>query len=374
MVDANWLLIIIFICATALMGLLTAMVAGRRVATERRQFRMAVKPDTTETPRYWLLGIVPGIMLSGLLLLTHTWLTPASIFGLGIIGLILAMLPQYLPVLLGLTGLIVAVVPNGVWQPLLHTTRVPLISWAPNFAIIVGALTLLAAVSDIILPFASSPRLFSRHGRTWVQYVVQQRVWLPLVVPIPYRLVSNIAWWPHISLGGTTIALTLLPAFLGLGFRHRQPSAQVLLRRDAWTSGIVGLATLVLGILGRAGLLGAGMVLLMVAEVSLFGLIVCLMARYQRPAIAPAAGGVRVLAVQAGTPAAKMQLRPGDTILQCNGRDVPSSSDLYAATQNLGTFCHLRVRGFDGQIRLTETAIFQGAPHMLGIITFPEED
>ncbi|WP_439645401.1 PDZ domain-containing protein [Lacticaseibacillus nasuensis] len=83
--------------------------------------------------------------------------------------------------------------------------------------------------------------------------------------------------------------------------------------------------------------------------------------------------GVRLIAVQPGTPAAKMHLQAGDIVLTCNGRAVRDAASLYAAIQTQPTYCRLKVQRFDGALELTETAIFQGAPHELGMITFTEE-
>lgn len=364
--------ILIFIAITAIGALATSITAGRRVKRERRQFRMAVFPRTTENPRYWILGIVPGILVSGGLILAHINVPPLLVLVLGVLSLLLALLPVYLPVLVGVIGIVVALVPAHVWQEVLGMRRPPLQMWGANFALLFGIIMIIAALGDWLLPYYESPHLFDRHGRTWVEYIVQQRVWLPLIVPMPYQLVSAIGWWPHVTVGGVSVALTIVPLFFGFGLHHRQPAADRVLRRDGFVLAIVGLGSLVLGVLGRTMALQSGMVVLMTGEISVFGMLICLMSRYQRPAIASAAGGVRVVAVLANTPAAKMQLRHGDTVLQCNGQDVPTNAALYAATQNLGTFCRLRVRGYDGQIRLAETAIFEGTPHMLGIITFPE--
>jgi hypothetical protein len=347
--------------------------ASHRVQRERSQFRMAVLPETVENPRYWLLGLIPAIVLSALLIGFRLTLHPLIVLALGTFSTALAFMPAFMPVLLGTTGLIIALVPAKIWLSL-NLPQMPLGSWSTNFAILVGCLAILGALVDKLLPVHNSPKLFNRHGRTWVQYLIQQRVWLPLIVPMPVSFAPNLSWWPHLNIGGVQMALTLMPIFLGIGMRHREPEATGILRRDTWVLGIVGVLTLALGIMGQTLHLHPGMILLMVAEISVFGWLMCMLARFQRPVLSAAVGGVRIVAILPDTPAAKMHLRRGDTILQCNGQDVPTRAALYAATQNLGTFCRLRVRGFDGQIRLAETAIFQGAPHMLGIITFPEED
>ncbi len=368
--EVTVLLLIIFVVVTIVVGSVTAMGATRRIDRERRQFRIAILPVATENPRYWVLGLVPGLLLSLVFIGGALTLPPALVMLLGVLSGVLALIPAYFPVLIGVSGLLYLLLPHEVSRTL---GGVPSIAtWGANFGLVVGAILLVTALGNRLLPYHSAPDLMKRHGRTWVQYLVHQRIWLPIIMPIPADMVAHLGWWPHVSVAGINVALTLLPAFMGLGIRHRQPSATGILRRDTLAVGLVAIVSLVLGVLGRVGVLAPQMVVVMVAEVSMFGSLLSLMARYERPAIAAAAGGVRVVAVLDHTPAAKMQLQRGDTILQCNGQAVPTNADLYAATQNLGTFCRLRVRGFDGQIRLAETAIYKGTPHMLGIITFPE--
>lgn len=369
--DANLLTLLLFPIVALLGGLQNALGANRRVRQERSQFRMAIVPETIENPRYWLLGLLPGLAVSVLLVLGRVTLTPQLVIFIGVCGLLLAMLPAFLPVLLGSVGLLAVVIPTSVTAGIFKQVSTGM-QWAPHFALLVGIILIGVGASETLLPRNSSPQLFKQHGRSWVQYRLQQRLFVPLIVPLPVNFVHEYAWWPHLTLFGTPIALTLLPLILGLGMRHRQPEPQRLLRRDAIVVSLIGISTLIIGVLGQTTQLAPTMVLILSAEVSLFGACICLIARNERPAVASAAGGVRIVAVLANTPAEKMQLHRGDTVLQCNGQDVPTNAALYAATQNLGTFCRLRVRGFDGQIRLAETAIFAGTPHMLGIITFPE--
>jgi len=37
------------------------------------------------------------------------------------------------------------------------------------------------------------------------------------------------------------------------------------------------------------------------------------------------------------------------------------------------TYCHLRVKTQSGDIKITESAIFEDSPHNLGVMTFPEQ-
>jgi len=84
--------------------------------------------------------------------------------------------------------------------------------------------------------------------------------------------------------------------------------------------------------------------------------------------------GVRVLAIRPGTPATKLDLAPGDIILECNHQAVSSETTFYEALLINPTYCHLRVRNMAGELKVTETAIYSGAPHEIGIVLFRDQE
>ena len=80
--------------------------------------------------------------------------------------------------------------------------------------------------------------------------------------------------------------------------------------------------------------------------------------------------GIRIISVQPETPAAKMKLQPGDVILTCNNRVVNSEKEFYQALQLNSAYCHVKVRTYEGDLRIAESAIFMDSPHEIGLILF----
>ena len=80
--------------------------------------------------------------------------------------------------------------------------------------------------------------------------------------------------------------------------------------------------------------------------------------------------GIRIISVQPETPAAKMKLQPGDVILTCNNRVVNSEEEFYQALQLNSAYCHVKVRTYEGDLRIAESAIFMDSPHEIGLILF----
>jgi S1-C subfamily serine protease len=69
-----------------------------------------------------------------------------------------------------------------------------------------------------------------------------------------------------------------------------------------------------------------------------------------------------------------MDLAAGDIILECNHRPVNSETSFYEALLANPAYCHLRVQDMNGELKMTETAIYSGAPHEIGIVLFRDQE
>lgn len=357
-VIAVWLVLLLTVCMTAF----------ARVRSERQHLRLAIEPSAVEVPRFLLLGIIPGVAISGMLTvfgLASTWPVVITLTG---VTLMSALIPRFFsPLVYGVAGvfglLVRDVLPSGMAKG----------GSATGFALLLTFMMLFALVADLGAPYHVSPRILRSHGRRRLQSRVWQLIFLPLVVPVPGTFVQAAPFLKLLSPSIGGVSFTLLPVVLGFGL-HTFGDVRARLRRRAILDGILMAAALVGTVLGFAGVVSDTGLVWFIGGVAVLLLGTLLLTPdNEQDALTDAPGGVRVVAVIPGTPAAKMGLHTGDTILQCNGADVPNARAFYNATQQLGTFCRLRVRGSDGRFRLAETAIFAGAPHMLGVITFPEE-
>ncbi|WP_288761840.1 PDZ domain-containing protein [uncultured Lacticaseibacillus sp.] len=367
---------LLFLASTILIALVVRIRAGRRLQHERAAVRLAVTRDLLEEGYYWLATLLPGILISVLLIVLGVTIPTAVGITFAALALIMALvMPGFSPLYLGLVGAIVWAIPHGWWSAIGLPSGTPA-KWAPGTLLIVGLALLVNAYTAWRghRP-VSSPRVVSRGGQTWARYRVRQLLWLPLILPVPGTWLAALPWWPHLGLGLSQghFALLALPLFLGFGFTHQQAKSRPALVRTAWVEGVVGLATVITAAFVYADVVKATPVILGVALLSLGALVTLWVLRRSHPEVTLGRPGVRVVGVVADTPAARMGLVPGDVVLQCNGADVTDTASLYNASQHLGTFCRLRVQDTAGEFRLVETAIYTGTPHLLGIITFPED-
>ena len=57
-------------------------------------------------------------------------------------------------------------------------------------------------------------------------------------------------------------------------------------------------------------------------------------------------------------------------ILECNGIKVATGDELYEALQKSPAYCRLKVKNFEGELKLAESAIYADSPHEIGLVLF----
>jgi len=83
--------------------------------------------------------------------------------------------------------------------------------------------------------------------------------------------------------------------------------------------------------------------------------------------------GVKVLAVIPGSPAHKLQLSAGETIIRVAGMMVNSPYDIHFAIDQNPAYVKLEVADLRGEIRFIGTPVYEKDPHQLGVIIVPDE-
>ncbi|KRM72347.1 PDZ domain-containing protein [Lacticaseibacillus brantae] len=341
--------------------------ANRRVAKERQQFRTAIHRQQLELWPGLLWGIVASVITSGIAVSLGVMLPQA--IGLGLMGIsavtfLLGGL-TFSPAWLGLAGLV-------YFWPGLQLG----INWIPGFASLIGliALAQAALIRFGRVPVASPFVRESNRGRLVGGYRFRQFFWFPLVLPIPGSWFAALPFWNTLHITAPRFSLICLPIILGASFASRKQLPDAAWR--FWPRQFLFGALMAFAISGLAyfDVLEASWSLGLLAVAALLLGVSLWRTHFKgQPQLTQTESGVRLLAVVPNTPAAKMGLVAGDLVLTVNGLAVSDNASLYAAVQSSPTYARLKVAQLDGEIKLTEAAIFEGAPHELGMITFPEE-
>lgn len=367
------------------------LAARRRVRYERHQFKSAINAHYIEVRNFFKGGLVLGVA--------------ATLVSLGL-GLVVSPVWAVIYELLAVISLII--VPNGLvpvtvfglswlvyWglKPSLTTqlsTQLQTHGVATlglNSGVIISGCLILGlgfAATAILLrrreTQLNSPQIRpDQRGKRIVRYRWQQLLVLPVGVLIPGDWIhATVAWWPVFQFGSQQFSVLLLPLLLGVSAQVYKQQPQLAWRRLATRYWLLAAVSVVFAIVARVATLSPRW------SIGILGLLVAgvwaILAqhryhdRHQQFWFSDTDLGVRVIGIRPQTPATKLDLSIGDVILECNRQPVHSEAEFYAALLISPTYVHLKVRNVEQQLIITETAIYTGAPHELGIVLFTDQE
>ena len=219
-----------------------------------------------------------------------------------------------------------------------------------------------------------SPR-FSKtnRGKKIATYPLTPFALMPLVMVIPGQAFTELFnWWPVFSIGNETYSFFVLPLLIGFRYTVQSQVAKEATKKIAKELIFVALLGLLFMISSFwIPLLSIGGL----AAVFLGGVLV-LLRHYLREKkgqrlYAPADQGLKIIGIRPDTPAEKMNLQIGETVLYCNEILIETEDDFYRALAKNSVYCHLKVNDINGEPRLTETALYADDPHGLGVVFLP---
>ena len=373
------------------LGLLRSyLTAKRRVKSERQHFQSAINPQLVEVHHFLVDGCLLGVLMTIISLALGLVVAPIWVVIYEVVAAIsLIIIPgARVPVTaFGLSWLV-----YWIMSPELTTVGgalqrhgVAMTSMSGN--LVVNGLLLLAivlAATAVLLRHydyeGRSPQLQpDQRGKRLVRYQWQQLLVLPVGVLVPGDwLHATISWWPVFMVGERSFSILLLPLLVGTSVRVYKQLPQIAWRQLAARYGWVTLASVLVAIIARFAVLSPQWLL------ALMGLIVVLTwgilaqhryhDRHQQFRYSDTEQGVRVIGLRPHTPADKLNLDLGDIILECNRQPVNTEAEFYAALLKSPTYVHLKVRNRQQELIITETAIYNGAPHELGIVLFTDQE
>lgn len=359
-----------------------------RIKHERRNFGSAVFSDHYELRHFLTQGIVLGLGLSVVNVLVGFSLPLLWIVVYEILAVItLIILPTtVLPLTLIVVSSLVVYF-GGPYIKDLPSLAPTGLSWGNGGLdqVIPQNYLWLAAVFFLILGHwvsryggrFTAPRIYAKQrGKRIAGYPWREFLVLPMVTLVPGDwFASHWAFWPLLTIHGHSFAILVVPLLVGLRFTvfRQVPQAvyQTLAKKMVWLA-VVGMA-----FFGWSIYRGQDLPILLVLLLVGYAIILWRAKRYdehQQFWYSQVDDGVRVLAIRPRTPAVKLDLAAGDIILECNHRPVDSENSFYEALLINPTYCHLKVRNMAGQLKVTETAIYSGAPHEIGIVLFRDQE
>lgn len=357
------------------LGILYVIISyNQRINKERKQFRVAINKDFYEGRnfiKYGLFFFVMGSLISMILGLT---LPTNSVYIYQILVVLAFLINGFstTSMLLVMTaaGILELVVPRFIT---FFGDVFPEIS-GPSWLLLI----FISILADYYLTrnmkkHPLSPRIKSgKRGRNIATYLGRETVVFPLLALIPSgTLSSTLNFWPVFNIGNQKFSLILFPIFISTSVkvikRAKERVIQDKLKNIELLLGLTFVLIVLTKFMSKLFLIS----LIILTVVSIFFEIK--LRKKEKNAnswYVETDEGIRIISVQPETPAAKMKLQPGDVILTCNNRVVNSEEEFYQALQLNSAYCHVKVRTYEGDLRIAESAIFMDSPHEIGLILF----
>ena len=357
------------------LGILYVIISyNQRINKERKQFRVAINKDFYEGRnfiKYGLFFFVMGSLISMILGLT----LPTNSVYIYQILIVLAFLingfsTTSMLLVMTAAGILELVVPRFIT---FFGDVFPEIS-GPSWLLLI----FISILADYYLTrnmkkHPLSPRIKSgKRGRNIATYLGRETVVFPLLALIPSgTLSSTLNFWPVFNIGNQKFSLILFPIFISTSVKViKRAKERVIQDKLKNTELLLGL-TFVLIVLTKfmSKLFLISLIILTVVSI-FFEIKLRKKEKDANSWYVETDEGIRIISVQPETPAAKMKLQPGDVILTCNNRVVNSEEEFYQALQLNSAYCHVKVRTYEGDLRIAESAIFMDSPHEIGLILF----
>lgn len=357
------------------LGILYVIISyNQRINKERKQFRVAINKDFYEGRnfiKYGLFFFVMGSLISMILGLT---LPTNSVYIYQILVVLAFLINGFstTSMLLVMTaaGILELVVPRFIT---FFGDVFPEIS-GPSWLLLI----FISILADYYLTrnmkkHPLSPKIKSgKRGRNIATYLGRETVVFPLLALIPSgTLSSTLNFWPVFNIGNQKFSLILFPIFISTSVkvikRAKERVIQDKLKNIELLLGLTFILIVLTKFMSKLFLIS----LIILTVVSIFFEIK--LRKKEKDAdswYVETDEGIRIISVQPETPAAKMKLQPGDVILTCNNRVVNSEEEFYQALQLNSAYCHVKVRTYEGDLRIAESAIFMDSPHEIGLILF----
>ncbi|WP_088104253.1 PDZ domain-containing protein [Halalkalibacter urbisdiaboli] len=360
------------------------LMAGRRVKRERASFHTRVYGRIADLVIPFWPSIITGVIVSivtialGLvftlpmliviclayivtfLTAQVRWMSPA--FALGAVLLVLAFKPfggfldEY-----------------GVFSTLyLDAVQIPLYYVAVLIALLVIAEGVLIQKNGSIY---TSPHIQRSKRGKWVGLHDVRRLWIvPVCLFIPEGIIPSFSYWPVFSLGETSFQPLIVPFLIGFQQSVRSTLPQQHIRLMGQRVVVLGL---VLALLAVVSYFEPYVAVILGAIAIIFRELLWVLAKHldeARPsyfAVRPT--GCVVLGIIPGSPAEKMEIKVGETIVKVNGQPVKDETSFYEALQRNSAFCKLDVLDEAGEVRFAQGALYDGEHHQLGVLVVRQD-
>ncbi|MDT8858750.1 PDZ domain-containing protein [Alkalihalobacillus sp. MEB130] len=355
--------------------------SGTRVKQERLSFHTRVYGRMADITIPFASAVLLGVYVSIVTIVLGVTIALPFIAIMAIIYIILALTthvrfisPIYV---LGIVLLLYGAEPflaNGTFLTPLYNVlgSIPIIVPAALLAIMAIAEGFLIRINGSTY---TSPKLERSKRGKWVGMHHAKRLWMvPIVLFIPEGIIPAFSFWPVFTIADYGLQPVLVPFLIGFQQRVRGTLPALPIKRT-------GMRVIVLGLL--FALFAAGSYYMPVLAVILGGLAIVsreLVFHFAKKRdnnmpifFTSQSKGCVILGVLPGSPAEKMNLAVGETIVKINGQEVHNETSFYEALQKNSAFCKVDVLNHEGEVRFAQGALYDGEHHQLGVLLVKDD-
>lgn len=351
----------------------------QRIKRERKLFHSAVESDFYEGQHFFQAMIVLGILGSLISLILGLTLPTEWVLLYGIVTAVLLVIAPATTVLpIALTTVIMLANQIFSWFELPtmgllgQTTQNINSSGVGIVALTTMAIGMLSVIVNRNTAHLSPVVQRNRRNTMVASYKFRELTVVPLVVLVPGDWFTNQHFWPLLTIGNHQFAFLTLPLLIGLSMTVKKMLPVEFFQRLSQSLKLVaGVGIILTGVTIWRPRWWPIMLAVLVIICWLVELRAKMNDNHTDFTNSEVVNGMRVIGIQPNSPAAKMNLQVGDIILEVNNISVTDETEFYRALIENATYCHLKVRDRNDQLKITETAIFVGATHEIGIETFP---
>jgi len=360
--------------------ILSLFAGWKRIREERNLFGIKIFDVFSEWKKTWLMSAIFGLLISLVTLGVGIVFTWETILLLNIIVILLSVTlrftllsPSYT---IGITFLLLLFSPFILESQSLFPGDLFEDINFQGLSILLGMFLFAEAfLTRRVKRGETFPGLQIGERGEWIGvHHIRKLSLIPFFTLVPAGAITSFApFWPSFSIGGESYSILLVPFMIG--FDHLSRGSNPNGSAKKMGNAICLLALVVL-------MTAAGSVY--ITWLSLAGVLIAILGRElinglyrvkdkQRPPyFYNQKQGISVLAVIPGSPADRIGIRPGEIIKKVNGNFIVDEAAFYHNLQTGGAFFKLEVIDDDGEMRIEQSALYEGEHHELGIIFVKE--
>ncbi|MFB4167847.1 PDZ domain-containing protein [Virgibacillus sp. JSM 102003] len=348
-----------------------------RIRRERSNFGFKLFDVFSEWKNTWVLSIISGLLISIVFVGAGMIFSYETILLLGIVTIVLSITGRFTMLsasyTIGITYLVLLLLPflleyqSTVNKEMFSKTNFIGLSFLLSIFLTIEALLLKRNTRNTTFPDLELGR---RGVWTGVHHVKKLSV-IPFFVVIPSGLISPIApFWPYFGMNSETYSLLLVPFLLGFDHTVKGSIPEKAALQLGRSIHILSLFVLLLAV----GSIYVGWLSLVAVILAILGREFISYKHRQSDKEKPNyfnknERGLKVLAIIPGTPADRLGILAGETIVKVNRKKINTMDEFYYGLQDSGAYFKLEIIGDNGEIRYVQSALYEEDHHELGIIT-----